>query len=318
MSKDAEDTFVSDFVAFTMKHSYIEGKGAHGGGCALSSALAALVANKFAFHDAAVLAKAYVYSGIKHTALTLDDVDALKERPPIGHNGLVNDMSLMPEVFEDGFPETSKPFPSCPIKLGLYPVVDSVDWIKRLVKDGVRTIQLRIKDKSDPKLFEKISEAVEFCDANKVRLFIDDHYELAIMAHAYGVHLGMEDLRDADIEKIRKAGLRLGVSTHGSYEMLKAYQLHPSYIALGHIFPTNSKVMPSKPQGCFKLSVEQDLIKDSVPTVAIGGIKLFNVKDVIASNVGSVALITGITKADDPDETTKQWLALCGNGGDKE
>ena len=318
LSKDAEDTFVSDFVAFTMKHPYIEGKGAHGGGCALSSALAALVANKFAFHDAAVLAKAYVYSGIKHPALTLDDVDALKERPPIGHNGLVNDMSLMPEVFEDGFPESSKPFPSCPLKLGLYPVVDSVDWIKRLVKDGVRTIQLRIKDKSDPKLFEKINEAVEFCDANKVRLFIDDHYELAIMAHAYGVHLGMEDLRDADIEKIRKAGLRLGVSTHGSYEMLKAYQLHPSYIALGHIFPTNSKVMPSKPQGCFKLSVEQDLIKDSVPTVAIGGIKLFNVKDVIASNVGSVALITGITKADDPDETTKQWLALCGNGGDKE
>lgn len=113
------------------------------------------------------------------------------------------------------------PFPTCPLKLGLYPVVDSVDWIKRLVKDGVRTIQLRIKDKCDPKLFEKISEAVEFCDANKVRLFIDDHYELAIKAHAYGVHLGMEDLRDADIEKIRQAGLRLGVSTHGSYEMLK-------------------------------------------------------------------------------------------------
>lgn len=318
LSKDAEDTFVSDFVSFTMKHPYIEGKGAHGGGCALSSALAALIANKFAFHDAAVLAKAYVYSGIRNPALNPDDADARQNRPPVGHNGLVNDMSLMPQVCEDGFPESSEAFPACPLKLGLYPVVDSVDWIKRLVAEGVRTIQLRIKDKNDPKLYDKICEAVEFCNAKKVRLFIDDHYELAIKAHAYGVHLGMEDLREADIESIRKASLRLGVSTHGCYEMLKAYQLHPSYIALGHIFPTSSKVMPSKPQGCFKLSVEQDLIKDSVPTVAIGGIKLFNVKDVIASNVGSVALITGITKADDPNETTRKWLDLCGNGGDRE
>lgn len=318
LSKDAEDTFVSDFVSFTMKHPYIEGRGAHGGGCALSSALAALIANKFAFHDAAVIAKAYVYSGIKFPSLNADDADARNNRPPIGHNGFVNDMSLMPKVHEEGFPESSESFETCPLKLGLYPVVDSAEWIKRLVSDGVRTIQLRIKDKADPKLYEKICQAVEFCNEHKVRLFIDDHYKLAIKAHAYGVHLGMEDLRDADIESIRKAGLRLGVSTHGCYEMLKAYQLHPSYIALGHIFPTNSKVMPSKPQGCFKLSVEQDLIKDSVPTVAIGGIKLFNVKDVIASNVGSVALITGITKAEDPDKTTRQWLDLCGNGGDRE
>lgn len=312
-SLDSTDTFISEDLCFTMQNERVKGEGAHGGGCALSSALAALLANGFAPHDASVLAKAYVYQGIKETALVTENA-----RTPIGHNGFVKDLKYMPLVKEKGFPTASNGFLSCPIKLGLYPVVDSVQWIKHLVNLGVRTIQLRIKDKNDPLLLNKIKEAVAFCNENKARLFIDDHYKLAIEAHAYGVHLGMEDLREADIELIRKAGLRLGVSTHGAYEMLKAIQLKPSYIALGHIFPTQSKVMPSKPQGVFKLFVEQRIIKETIPTVAIGGIKLHNVQSVVNTGVGSVALITGITKSENPDETTKQWLSICGNGNDKE
>ena len=127
----------------------------------------------------------------------------------------------------------------------------------------------------------------------------------------------MEDLRTADLEKIRKSGLRLGVSTHGLYEMLKGLQLNPSYIALGHIFPTKSKVMPSKPQGVEKLAHEAALLENVVPTVAIGGIKLHNLADVLSTKVGSVALITGITQSDDPLLTTQKWLNLCKNGGDE-
>ncbi|MGN1281243.1 MAG: thiamine phosphate synthase [Succinivibrio sp.] len=311
LSADAKDVFVSSEFEFTMSFGKVEGEGAHGGGCALSSAIAALIANRFALHDAAVLAKGYVYSGIKHPAIASDGV-----RPPVGHNGIVSCIDYLPEVKEEGFPENGGPFAPCPMKLGLYPVVDSVEWIDRLTALGVRTIQLRIKDKNDPKLYEKITKAVEICSSRRARLFIDDHYELAIRAHAYGVHLGMEDLRYADIEAIRKAGLRLGVSTHGAYETIKAYQLHPSYIALGHIFETQSKKMPSKPQGCFKLGILQRILNDLVPTVAIGGIKLDNVSDVLSANVGSVALITGITKADDVDAAVKTWLELCKSGGD--
>lgn len=310
-NKDSKDFFMSDEFSFTMVNPRIEGKGAHGGGCALSSALAALVANGFALHDAAVIAKAYVYSGIKNPA-----IDSFDVRPPIGHNGFVTDLSYMPRVYEEGFPEYSDKFAPCPVKLGLYPVVDSVEWIDRLTLLGVRTIQLRIKDKSDPELFSKIVKAVEICENRKARLFIDDHYELAIKAKAYGVHLGMEDLREADVKKIRDSGLRLGVSTHGAYEMLKALQLQPSYVALGHIFKTQSKIMPSKPQGPFKLQCEMNLIKDSIPTVAIGGIKLHNLDSVLETGVGSVALITGITKAEDPDAECREWLYKCKSGGD--
>lgn len=316
---DSVDFFKSDYVSFTMENPRVEGEGAHGGGCALSSCLAALLASRFALHDAAVVAKAYVYQGIVNPALkTLSSFDNTKTyRPPVGHLGLVKDLKYMPSVHQKGFPIENKAFPQCPLHMGLYPVVDSVEWIKRLVNLGVRTIQLRIKDKSDPKLYDKIVESVKFCKEHKARLFIDDYYELAIKAGAYGVHLGMEDLLEADVEKIKQSGLHLGVSTHGAYETLKALQLNPSYIALGHIFETQSKVMPSKPQGCFKLSVLQDLIKDKVPTVAIGGIKLYNVEEVLSTGVGSVALITGITKAENPDETCKKWLNLCGTGGDE-
>ncbi len=310
---DAVDTFVSESLTFTLKTDRIKGEGAHGGGCALSSSLAALLANDFAPHDAVVVAKAYIHKGIAEPALEDNE-----NRPPIGHHGLIESLDTYPEITEEGFPHNIRDFAPCPEKLGLYVVVDSFLWIKRLVDLGVRTIQLRIKDKDRADLFDEIQKSVAYCDEHKARLFIDDHYELAIKAHAYGVHLGMEDLRDANLDAIKKAGLRLGVSTHGVFEMMKAVRLNPSYIALGHIFPTKSKVMPSKPQGIFKLTFEQKLLTGHIPTVAIGGIKLYNVKEVLSSGVGSVALISGITKDENPDEATLEWLRICGSGGDKE
>lgn len=309
----AVDTLITPTLKTTLTHKKVLGNGVHGGGCALSSAIASFLAQRFAIEDAIVLASAYVYRGIKAPALDTNTV-----RPPCGHHGIDFTLADMPEVTEEGFPQEGGPFAPCPMKLGLYPVVDSPEWIERLLKLGVKTIQLRIKDKEDPKLYDKIVKAVALASEYKARLFIDDHYELAIKAKAYGVHLGMEDLREADICKIKEAGLRLGVSTHGAYELLKALQLKPSYIALGHIFPTQSKQMPSKPQGVNKLALEQRLVNDLMPTVAIGGIKLYNVQDVLATGVGSVALITGITKASDPDAECKVWLDICGSGDEED
>ena len=303
---DACDVFVSRDLCFKMSSPKVSSDGAHGGGCALSSALAALIACGYAPHDAAVLAKAYVLNGIRNPGLPYNSC-----RPPVGHNGMPSSLDLMPGIVEEGFPKEGGPFEKCPLKLGLYPVVDSYEWIVRLIEAGVKTIQLRIKDKQRAGLFEEIKRSVDFAREHQAALFIDDHYELAIRAGAYGVHLGMEDLRHADLPAIQKAGLRLGVSTHGPYEMLKALQLHPSYIALGHIFPTNSKKMPSKPQGVARLAVEMKLLEgEEIATVAIGGIKLSNVRDVLKTGVGSIALITGITLSEDPIAATREWLCI--------
>ncbi len=69
------------------------------------------------------------------------------------------------------------------------------------------------------------------------------------LSTAYGVHLGQEDLATTDLNTIREAGLRLGVSTHDDMEIDVALVARPSYIALGHVFPTQTKQMPSAPQG---------------------------------------------------------------------
>ena len=148
----------------------------------------------------------------------------------------------------------SQPFPSCPARLGLYAVVDSVEWIERLLTAGVRTLQLRIKDRPAEEVEPAIQQAIALGHAYQARLFINDYWQLAIKHHAYGVHLGQEDLDVADLEAIRHAGLRLGLSTHDDREIDRALAFQPSYIALGHIFPTQTKAMPSAPQGLEQLT----------------------------------------------------------------
>lgn len=204
---------------------------------------------------------------------------------------------------------SNTPFTSTEKKLGLYPVVDSVEWIERLLKTGVTTLQLRIKDKQPEDVEQEIIEAIKLGKQYHARLFINDYWQLAIKHHAYGVHLGQEDLDIADLNAIKQSGLRLGISTHDEVELQRAKILRPSYIALGHIFPTTTKEMPSKPQGLKALKHQVEQTPD-FPTVAIGGISLERVPDVVATGVGSVALVSAITKAPDWQQVTRKLLEL--------
>ncbi|MCT8348229.1 thiamine phosphate synthase [Photorhabdus temperata] len=194
-------------------------------------------------------------------------------------------------------------------RLGLYPVVDSLEWISRLLKAGITTIQLRIKDLPEDQVEGEIKQAITLGHQYNARLFINDYWRLAIKHGAYGVHLGQEDLDNADLNAIQEAGLRLGISTHNEQELARAKSLRPSYIALGHIFPTTTKAMPSSPQGLEALKQQVENTPD-YPTVAIGGISLERVPDVIATGVGSVALVSAITKAKDWRQATAQLIHL--------
>ncbi|HEY3589302.1 MAG TPA: thiamine phosphate synthase [Buttiauxella sp.] len=204
-------------------------------------------------------------------------------------------------------------FPSVPQRLGLYPVVDNVEWITRLLDAGVRTIQLRIKDKHDKDVEADIVAAIKLSQQYQARLFINDYWQLAIKHHAYGVHLGQEDMDVANLDAIRDAGLRLGLSTHDNMEMDRALEARPSYIALGHVFPTQTKQMPSAPQGLEQLAAHIKTLGE-YPTVAIGGISIDRVPAVLATGVGSVAVVSAITQADDWQAATAQLLELVGTG----
>ncbi|QGX90254.1 thiamine phosphate synthase [Tatumella sp. TA1] len=189
-------------------------------------------------------------------------------------------------------------FPSVPLHLGLYPVVDSVIWIERLLTVGVKTLQLRIKHSDSALKRSEIHRSIALAREYNARLFINDEWQLAIEYQAYGVHLGQEDLLTADLAAIAKAGLRLGVSTHSDEEIDRVLPINPSYIALGPVYTTQTKAMAMPPQGVNKVA-EHVARLGAIPTVAIGGISLEKAKDVLQTGVGSIAVVSAITQAAD-------------------
>ncbi|RNM21393.1 thiamine phosphate synthase [Dickeya undicola] len=201
-------------------------------------------------------------------------------------------------------------FPATDARLGLYPVVDSVEWIERLLAVGVRTIQLRIKDQPEEQAEPDIIRAIALGRRYQARLFINDYWQLAVKHRAYGVHLGQEDLDTADLNAIRAAGLRLGVSTHDDAELARAVAISPSYIALGHIFPTQTKAMPSAPQGLTELARHIRALDGRFPTVAIGGISIDRAPAVLETGVSSIAVVSAITQAADWRAATATLLRL--------
>ncbi|APS28382.1 thiamine phosphate synthase [Pectobacterium brasiliense] len=201
-------------------------------------------------------------------------------------------------------------FAPTPQRLGLYPVVDSVEWIERLLGVGVKTIQLRIKDRSDEQAEAEVIRAIALGRRYQAQLFINDYWRLAVKHQAYGVHLGQEDLDTTDLAAIKQAGLRLGVSTHDDRELARAVAINPSYIALGHIFPTQTKDMPSAPQGLAELARHISDLQGRFPTVAIGGISTDRVPAVLKTGVGSIAVVSAITQAPDWQQATATLLRM--------
>lgn len=204
-----------------------------------------------------------------------------------------------PEYFGLHLRNQSNAFPACPNSLGLYVVAPDAQWIKRLIEMGVKTMQLRFKSDDESLIENEVKQAIEIAQDSDVRLFINDHWKLAIKYQAYGVHLGQEDLSEAHLESIRLAGLHLGLSTHGYAEMVRADQFAPSYIALGAIFPTTLKRMATAPQGIGRLEKYASLLR-GYPLVGIGGVDESNIPSVLATGVGSVAVVRAVINADDP------------------
>jgi thiamine-phosphate pyrophosphorylase len=209
---------------------------------------------------------------------------------------------------------TPSPFASLIAPIGFYPVVPTADWVQRLLGWGVRTIQLRAKatDHSAEALEREVRAAVEAGRAVPgAQVFINDHWQLALDAGAYGVHLGQEDLDTADLKALRAAGLRLGLSTHTPAELARAKAVQPSYLAIGPIYPTTLKVMPYEPVGLERLKAWVPLAAP-YPVVAIGGISLGRLPGVLACGVNGVAVVSAVTLAADPQQAARQGLALTG------
>jgi thiamine-phosphate pyrophosphorylase len=198
-------------------------------------------------------------------------------------------------------------FPACPQALGLYGVLPDAQWVGRMARAGVPTVQLRFKSEDRDAIVREVRAAVASVEGTDALLFINDHWREAIEAGAYGVHVGQDDLdalAGADLDAIRASGLRLGVSTHGYAEMVRAHAVQPSYIALGAVFPTTLKKMATAPQGLARLDAYVRLMQ-RYPLVAIGGISADQFPAVRATGVGSVAVVRALVNAEDPEAAAR-------------
>lgn len=188
-----------------------------------------------------------------------------------------------------------------------YPIVDSLTWVARLSRLGVGTIQLRAKDLDDASALALVKEALAVTKRTGTRLVVNDYWRAAIEAHADHLHLGQEDLADADLKAIRDARLTLGISTHDDEELATALRAKPDYVALGPIFFTTLKSMRFAPQGIAKITEWKRRV-GSIPLVAIGGIKLEHAAEIFAAGADSIAVVSDVTQNADPDARVRAWL----------
>jgi thiamine-phosphate pyrophosphorylase len=190
-----------------------------------------------------------------------------------------------------------------------YPVVDSLAWVERLTKLAVGTIQLRAKNLNDADALAIVREGLAVTRGTATRLIVNDYWRAAIAARAQHLHLGQEDLADADLDAIREAGLTLGISTHDDEELATALKAKPDYVALGPIFFTTLKSMRFAPQGIPKITEWKRRV-GSIPLVAIGGIKFEHAAEIFAAGADSIAVVSDVTQNADPDARVRQWLGV--------
>lgn len=205
---------------------------------------------------------------------------------------------------------------SSPIGLPrVYPIIGSAGWIRRLLPAGARLIQLRVKDRPAEEVRAEIRESKSLCARAGAQLVVNDYWQLALEEGCDFVHLGQGDLDTADVPALRRAGVRIGISTHDDAELARALRLAPDYIALGPIYPTLLKVMAFAPQGLERIGEWKRRI-GGIPLVAIGGITLERLPGVLAAGADSAAVVTDIVRNSNPDGRMQAWVRTAGTTDD--
>ena len=280
----------------------------HGTGCTFASTAAAALASGYCVADAVVLAKMATTHALRHAYAAGQGAGPVQALPDFAqHADNLPAFTLPGATAPLALPALPPVAPLSNPALGVYAVVDSAAWVRRVLAAGIRTVQLRIKDPAEPTLSAQIAESIAIARATPgAQLFINDHWQFALQHGAYGVHLGQEDLEQVDLLALRQAGVRLGLSTHSYWEVARAWALRPSYIACGPIYATQSKDMPWIPQGLDNLRYWANVLP--LPVVGIAGIDAGNVAEVAATGAASAAVISAITMSKNPEQACSDLL----------
>ncbi|WP_353475570.1 thiamine phosphate synthase [Salipiger sp. H15] len=189
-----------------------------------------------------------------------------------------------------------------------YLIVGHVSALELLVPHGVKLVQLRLKDLPETELRRQIARARDICAVHGAELVVNDHWRLALDLRCRTVHLGQEDMESADFPALRRAGVRVGLSTHDEAELERALALDPAYVALGPVYPTLLKQMPWAPQGLARVRDWKRRVGD-LPLVGIGGLTPERLPGLFAAGADSAAVVTDIQQAADPEARCREWIA---------
>jgi thiamine-phosphate pyrophosphorylase len=197
---------------------------------------------------------------------------------------------------------------------GLYLVLDAtalkgrdeVEVAAAAIRGGVKTIQLRDKQRSKPELLAAARKLRDLCAGKGALFIVNDHLDVALAVSADGIHLGQDDLPPVEARRILPISMLIGCSTHSVAEAVRAQGNGADYVAMGSIYPTISKEK-------FKLVGPETLRRTrsrvSVPLIAVGGINHVNVQEVMKAGADGVAVISAVLGADDVEKATRRLAA---------
>jgi thiamine-phosphate pyrophosphorylase len=196
----------------------------------------------------------------------------------------------------------------------LYAILDPsltpepAEFARKLADAGVQLIQLRDKSGSLRRIHEEARKLTGL-QRSGVRIIINDRPDVAAIAGASGVHVGQDDLPVEEARKICKSPLWVGVSTHNLNQLRETDATSADYIAVGPVFPTDTKENPGPVVGLELVRAARQLTRK--PLVAIGGITIESAAKVYAAGADSLAVIKDLALAKDPQERARQYLAAA-------
>jgi len=184
----------------------------------------------------------------------------------------------------------------------VYPITDvrlsglsHLEQVTRLIDGGATLMQLRDKHAPSREFYEQTAECIAHARSRGVRIIINDRADIALMTDANGVHLGQEDLPPRAAREVLGRGKIIGYSTHSVEQAIAAASLGVDYIAIGPVFETRTKADPDPVIGLEGLSRVRAAI-GSLPLVAIGGIDVSNIADILQAGADSAAVISGVLR----------------------
>jgi thiamine-phosphate pyrophosphorylase len=184
-----------------------------------------------------------------------------------------------------------------------------LDLAAAYLRGGARLLQLRAKSLSGDAFLATASAVVQLARRHQARVIVNDRADIARLADADGVHVGQDDLQPAQVRALIGGDAIVGLSTHTIAQLKRAILEPVSYVAIGPVYPTSTKVTGYDAIGLATvLDAARRARAAGVPLVAIGGITLDNAAPVLASGAASVAVIGDLLSTGDPEARVRAFV----------